>query len=129
MGWSPCDYQLLITSFHRQMLRQMQHLTQATATCALYLLTGSTPLEAMHHKSTLGLFGNILRRVGSVERDLVLRQLAMKSLDSNSWVVNVRQLLEKYQLPNAFSLAESPPEKPSGRRLFKTPSPHIGMMS
>ena len=118
MKLSTADYKHL-NKFHRQMLRQMQHLPQATATCALYLLTGSTPLEALHHKSTLGLFGNILRREGSVERELVIRQLAVKSLDSNSWVVNVRQLLEKYQLPNAFSLVGNPPEKPQWKKMVK----------
>jgi hypothetical protein len=84
--------------FHRKLLRQVQHFPKATAIPALHLLTGSLPLEALHHKSVLSLFGRILNREESIEREVVLRQLGMKDLTSASWTSLVRRLLLMYEL-------------------------------
>ena len=39
------------------------------------------PLEAIHQQHVLSLYGRIIRRYNSIERELALRQLAMKTRD------------------------------------------------
>ena len=78
------DYELL-KSHHLKLLRSIQHLPTSTAKPALYLLSGSLPLEATHHQQVISLYGRIVRRYNSIERELALRQLAMKDINSNSW--------------------------------------------
>ena len=118
MELSASDYRELHT-FQRRLLRQIQHLPKATAVPALYLLTGSLPLEAHHHKSVLSLFGRMVSRNGSLEREIVLRQLGMKDLQSGSWVSLVRRLLLQYELPSAFDLASDPPRKAKWKDSIK----------
>ena len=115
---SSTDYQELAT-FHQKLLRNIQHLPRATAIPALYLLTGSTPLEAIHHRNVLTLYARMLRREDSVERDIIARQLAVKDMTSNSWVILVRELLCKYDLPSAFELLRSPPRKVVWKKKVK----------
>ena len=61
----------------------------------LCLLTSLLPIEAEIHKSQLTLFGNIIRR-DCVERDLAIRQLAVKDLKSRSWFITIQDLLMTY---------------------------------
>lgn len=112
------DYKEL-NKLHRELLRRLQHLPISTAIPAIYLLTGSHPIEALHHKGVLSLFGNVLRREDSTEKELVMRQLAMKDLKSNSWTSLVRELLYQYDLPPAFQLAENPPQKLAWKKTVK----------
>ena len=109
------DYQSL-EKHHKTLLRCLQHLPTATATQAIYLLTGSIPFRALHHKRILTFFCSVLRRDGSVEQAIVERQMAMKTLDSHSWTALVRKLLHFYNLPNAFILARNPPNKEAWKR-------------
>jgi hypothetical protein len=67
----------------------------STSLPALHLLSASTPVEALHHKSVLSLFGRILNRENLTEKQLILRQMAMKDLSSHSWTALVRKLLWK----------------------------------
>ena len=115
---TPGDYKEL-TIFLQNLLRNILHLPKSTATPALYILTGILPVEAMHHKNILGLFGNIIRRENSIERSIVSRQLVMKDMDSGSWVTLVRELLHKYHLPSAFHLIENIPSKEEWKRSVK----------
>ena len=115
---TPSDYKEMAT-YHQKLLRNIMHLPQATALPALYLMTGSLPLEAIHHRNTLTFFVNMLHRKESVEREVIIRQLAMKNMDSNSWVILVRELLYKYQLPSAFHLTDNPPRKAAWKKRVK----------
>ena len=78
-----------ISGFYRKLLHCIQHLPKATASLALYILTGSLPIKAIHHKNVLTLLGSMLRREGSIELELITRQLALKDLNSNSWTTLV----------------------------------------
>ena len=56
-----------------------------TADPAVYILSGTLPIEAMIHRHLLNLFGNISRLTeSSVENQLPVRQPTVKTLDSNS---------------------------------------------
>lgn len=109
------DYNLLET-FYKRILRQITHLPTTTATPALYLLTGCLPAEAQHHLATLSLFGRIARRMGSIERELAFRQVAMKDPNSNSWFSNIRRILALYNLPPAITILQSPTTKQAWKR-------------
>ena len=56
------------------------------------------------------MYGNICR-LGetSVEKQLAMRQLAVKSIDSNSWYIAIRKILARYSLPDGWSLLNDPP--------------------
>jgi hypothetical protein len=112
------DYREL-SQYHLNLLRNILHLPRTTATPAVYLLTGALPTEALHHKNILTFFGNCLRRDNSIEKQIIIRQLAMKEMNSSSWIILVRELLYKYQLPSAFKLASNPPSKPRWNKMVK----------
>mgnify|MGYP001821068751 FL=1 len=55
-----------------------------------------------------------------VEKDIIIRQLAMKRIQDKSWVVTVRKLLWKYQLPSAYHLVDSHPSKEAWKKEVLT---------
>ena len=72
-----------LDKYQGDFLRQIQHLLERVASCSVYILTGLLPIEAEIHKSQLTLFGNIIRQ-DCVERDLAIRQLAVKDFNSRT---------------------------------------------
>jgi hypothetical protein len=114
----------ILSSYHRTNLRCIQHLPRSTAIPALYLLLGVLPIKALVHIQTLSLFGNIIS--ASVNnppalyiKDLVIRQLAVKELESSSWASQIRRLLVKYDLPPASSMLSNPPAKAHWKAVVK----------
>ena len=69
-----------LKKYQRDFLRQIQHLPERVAACSVYILSGLLPIELEIHKSQLTLFGNVIRQ-DCVERDLAIRQLAVKDLN------------------------------------------------
>ena len=57
------------------------------------------------------LFRNLFAYKNTNESHIIDRQLAVKSSNSRSWVVHVKDLLTKYDLPSAYELNLSPPMK------------------
>ena len=56
-----------------------------TADAAVYVQTGTIPVEGVIHKRTLSLFGNVTRQdKSSIKQQLASRQLTVKSLNSHS---------------------------------------------
>lgn len=100
-------------SFQRKMLRQFQFLPKAPppANAAVYGLLGVKPVEAIIDTAMLTLFGNISRDLNSIERELALRQLAVKSFKSKSWFMKIRSILNKYNLMSIFDVVANPPDK------------------
>ena len=104
------DYKTL-EKYYRGLLRQIQHLPQSTAKPAIYLLLGCVPAEAQLHRRILTLFRNLVASDGTKEQEIIKRQLAMKDLDSRSFVVQIRLLLKMYALPSAFQILTNTPAK------------------
>ena len=101
-----------IEIFHKSVLRQIQHLPESTAKPALYLLTGELPLIAQMHIRILTFFHRLIMR-NNIEKEIIIRQLAMKCMNDRSWVIVVRKLLYQYNLSSAFDILENPPSKES----------------
>ena len=109
---------LKLEKYQRDFLRQIQHLPERVAVCSVYILSGLLPIEAEIHRSKLTLFGNIIRQ-DCVERDVAMRQLAVKDSNSNSWFIMLQETLLRYNLPSAHVLLENPPEKISWKMEVK----------
>ena len=41
---------------------------------------------------------------GTLEKDIAMRQISVKDLDSHSWFVSCNKLLHKYSLPNTYTV-------------------------
>ena len=61
-----------------------------------------------YHRNILTFFNRWLGRDGSIEADIIRRQLAIKDRTSYSWTVMIRELLEKYSLPSACDPVKTP---------------------
>ena len=110
--------------FHRKNLRLIQHLPQSTANCAIHLLSGILPIEAQIHCRVLSLFRNILDGSdGSPParyiKEIIARQLAIKEGQSSSWVIMVKNLLHKYDLPNAYNIQNNTPRKTQWKQTIE----------
>ncbi len=84
---------------HQDLLLQIQGLYDNTAKIAVYLLSGTIPVEAELHKCTLCLFGQITRQEGPL-RDIALRQIGIKDTNSNSWFMYIDKIAETWNWPN-----------------------------
>lgn len=83
-----------------------------TADAAVYILSGTIPIQGMIDQRTLGFFGNICRLSDdTLEKQLAVRQLTVKPIHSNSWFVAVKRLLVKYDLPDGLELLSNPISK------------------
>ena len=86
---------------------------------ALHLVAGIPPVQATIERGTLMLFRNLVDQKSTKEYEIIERQPAMKDHKSTSWVVHVKELLTKYDLPSAFVVFQSPPSKPTWKRQVK----------
>ena len=77
---------------------------------------GTLPAEAMIHQRFLTFFGNIARLPDtSVERQLALRQLSVKSMSSSSWYNAIKKLCILYDLPECTEILHNTPTKAKWR--------------
>ena len=65
------------------------------------------------------MFGSIMTRKDSIEFKIIERQLAVKSLTSNSWAIYIKKLLLRYELPSPCTLLYSHLKYNSWKRLVK----------
>jgi hypothetical protein len=100
-----------VDAYQRQTMRRLLHVPQGTSTSGLYLVLGQLPIRELLARNKLTLFINMIRNSGSVEEQIIRRQLAVKDSNSNSWVVSIKVLLARYNLPSAYDLLLSPPTK------------------
>ena len=68
-------------------------------------------ISACIEKNILSLFGRVVRDQSSIENDIAVRQLAVRSISEKSWFSSVRIILNTYDLPSAYELLENPPTK------------------
>lgn len=75
----------------KQFLKHTLSLPNPTADPAVYILTGTIPIEGLIHERVLSLFGNVSRSGdGATEWQLAKRQLTMKTFNSKSWFIAIK---------------------------------------
>ena len=80
-----------IENFHKTLLKQKLSLPDTVAVPAVYILTGTIPVEGVIHSRALNLFGSICRLSDhSIEKQLARRQISVKGDKTNSWFINIR---------------------------------------
>ena len=109
----------VIETFARSMLKRLQSLPNSTANQATYLLFGTPPIEATIHSQILSMLGNIIRRPGSTEHNIITRQTAMYKHNQKSWINQAKSILSKYELPSIYELLETKPQKTTMEKKSK----------
>ena len=103
-----------LDKFNKHNLKHILSLPITTADPAVYKLSGTLPIEAMILQRVLTFFGITSRLPeSSVENQLAVCQLTVKTLDSNSWFVAVGKLCIMYGLSDSVDLLDNPPTKAS----------------
>ena len=78
----------------------LKHILGVSADPALYVFTGTIPVEGVIHKRARSLFGSVCRlEENSTEKKLAERQLVVKDSESHSWYIAIKKFLVKYDLP------------------------------
>ncbi|KAH3722371.1 hypothetical protein DPMN_065329 [Dreissena polymorpha] len=108
-----------LEAFQRKILRHLQGLPERSSNAALYTLIGAEPIELVIERNRMALFLNIARLPGSVEHQVLHRQLAMSNPDRNSFSTSIREILHKYNLPPSEDLLQNPPSKHQWKTTFR----------
>ena len=108
-----------LETFQNKILKQLLGLTNGTPQCAILLLTWLPTIEVVLHLKVLGMLWNIINANYSIENSILLRQLAVKDWSSSSWLVYVRKLLSRYDLPTIYSLMDDLPSRRHWKRLVE----------
>lgn len=96
----------------KRLLKQILSLPNSVADVVVYILTGILPVEAQIHIRALGLFNNITQQSeNSMEKVMARRQLTIKPDNSQSWFVNIKLILRKYDLKEAIYYLNNPIRK------------------
>ena len=97
---------------NKKFLKHILGVSDTTANPAVYILTGTIPIECDIHKRALSLFGNIFQLEDtSIEVRLAERQLTVKDDSSHSWYIAVKDIMKKYGLPEPLDLLQCPRSK------------------
>ena len=109
----------LLDGFLRDLLKKVQALPQRTANEAPYLLLNTITAEGLLDIKLLTFFGKVVSDNTSILHQVGLRQLATKSLGSNSWFVSITKLAYKYDLPSPHTLLQTPVKQSTWKKLVK----------
>ena len=102
----------VLEKFNKKFLKLILSLPVTAADPAVYVISGTLPVEATVHKRVLTFYGNICRLPKtSVEHQLAVRQLSVKTYTSHSWFIAVKEIFMKYSLPDPFEMLSNPPTK------------------
>ena len=121
MGWKPyiCiskDLELL-TNFHLNTIKGLQALPNTTATAAVYLLLGATPIIAEIHKRQLSLLFSIATCTNTSIRNVAWRQAAIKS--ENSFFKKIVSILHIYKFPEFRTIMNGRYKKKEWKIIIK----------
>jgi hypothetical protein len=102
-------------------LKQILSLYINVADPAIYTIRAITDWSrnTLLHIKALTFFGNITRSEHtSIEWRLAERQLQVKSYDSNSWFMDIREICIKYDIMDPYTYLENPLPKLEWKRLI-----------
>ena len=102
----------MLEKFNKKFLKMILLLPVTTADPAVYIISGTLPIEAIVHKHVLTFYGNICQLPKTpVEHQLAVRQLSVEPYNSHSWLIAVKEIFMKYDLPDTYEMLNSPPAK------------------
>lgn len=105
-----------LEGFQKKFVKEILQIPQNTANTAVYFLTGLLPVEALIHLRALQFLHSMCSMdSGSIETRIIKRQLQLKSVESNSWVIEVRKFFWRYNLGSIEDFVNDPPSKPAWR--------------
>ena len=95
--------------YQKKLLKRILSVPNNTPDAAVYMLSGFIPIEAQIHKKALVFFNNVcLQPDSAIEKRLAIRQSTVKNLKSNSWFMDIKKLLWKYDLGDIEECLNSP---------------------
>ncbi|CAC5410733.1 unnamed protein product [Mytilus coruscus] len=95
-----------LKKFQKKMFMQLMSLPTNTPDPAINILTGILPVEVMTF------FKNVCTQPNeSLEKQLARRQLCINSMNSNSWFIEVKTIMLKYDLGNTIDWLDIQIEK------------------
>lgn len=98
--------------YQKKLLKQLLSLPPNTPDPAVYLLSGTLPVEAQLHIRALNFFNNICNQEEkSIEKLLARQQLRTKTINSNSWFIEIKKMLIKYNLQDPEYYLDNPMTK------------------
>lgn len=86
-----------LEKFQRKVLKQLQGLSDGTATAAVHILSGVLPIAASIYTRTLTFFRHTVNNPKSVEHELARQELALKDDYSNSWYIHVERIANPWK--------------------------------
>jgi hypothetical protein len=80
--------------YQKKLLKQVLLLPPNTPDPAVYLLSGTLPVEAQLHIRALSFFNNICNQEEkSIEKLSARQQLRIKTINSNSWFIEIKKMV------------------------------------
>ena len=101
-------------------LERFQRLYKATPAPVVYFLAGSLPASAILHLRQLSLLG-MISRLGHkhILHELGMQMLASPADHRSSWFIKVREICQKYSLPDPQSILSHPPSSTAFKQTTK----------
>ena len=118
MVLTPKEIAVVDQQFKRS-LQNILKIAVSSPPALVYFTAGSLPGTAILHLRQISLFGMICRLKSDPLNQIASDVLLSASLNQHSWFIQVRDILQQYDLPHPLSLLKSPPDKQSFRRLVK----------
>jgi hypothetical protein len=102
------------------MIKQLLSISSNTPDPVIYILTALIPIEAQIQIRALTLFGNVCPQdEACIAKQLAIRQLRVKSMNSNSWFIEIPAIMYNYNLGDALYWIENPMKKEQAMKVIK----------
>ena len=97
----------------KKLLKRILSLPKNIPDPAVYISTGFIPVEGQVDMKILTFFNNICRQTDDSlkKKRIAYRQITVKDSNSCSWLMGLRRILHKYNLPGPMALLDNPVSK------------------
>ncbi|CAG2224010.1 unnamed protein product [Mytilus edulis] len=102
---------------NRANISEIQGLPNNTANMAVYTLVGAEPIAITLDKNVLTFFMNIVRNPGTIECEILRRQIVFSDQRGKDFINRVEKTLSKYNLKSSSYYIENPLNKMEWKRL------------
>ena len=110
----------IVDQQYKRTLQNILRLSVSSPACLVYFVAGSLPGTATIHLRQLTLFGLVCRLKGDPLHQHAVQILLTSSPTTQSWFIQVRNLLLQYHLPHPLQLLHDPPSKDIFKKLVRS---------